>query len=269
MDPPPQWGPSPRPGRTRTQGADSRNDDNPQLASRFRPAPVRASSSCLIVDPVEQDGVVDEIIVHGPPVAEELAVVIDDQDASRLEARVQVLEFVPGRVVPVGIEPQQRDSVGRLGGDGLLDQSLDKRQQRGVLAGGEQGRARLVHALDLDLLSGRRKSRPLCLHRATSNIEVSGSRVRHRGEGVVEPKPSIRGAQTLKCERDGVPVRRPDGTDLVAEPLEPAPGAVLGATNPVQALPCHDERIMAIRAGRQTGARARALGQYAAIRAAP
>ena len=52
-----------------------------------------------------------------------VAVVVDDQHAAGRQPGVEVLELVPRRLVPVGVQPEDRDAVGRLIGDRLLDQS--------------------------------------------------------------------------------------------------------------------------------------------------
>jgi hypothetical protein len=41
-----------------------------------------------------------------------VAVVVDDEDASGHQARVELLELVTGGGVPVGVEPEQGDSGG-------------------------------------------------------------------------------------------------------------------------------------------------------------
>src|SRR5437764_819722 len=48
-------------------------------------------------------------------------VVVGDHDAARADPVVEVLELVAGRLVPVRVEAQQRDRLGRLAGDRRLD----------------------------------------------------------------------------------------------------------------------------------------------------
>ena len=57
------------------------------------------------------DAVLGEVLVDGLARAGPVAVVVDDQHAAGLEARVQVLELVLRRLVPVGVEAQQRDAA--------------------------------------------------------------------------------------------------------------------------------------------------------------
>src|SRR5207253_10989365 len=61
-------------------------------------------------------------LVHRLPRALPVAVVVEDHHAPRGDAIVEVLELVPGGVVPVGVEPENRDLIGRLLGNSALDQ---------------------------------------------------------------------------------------------------------------------------------------------------
>ena len=70
-----------------------------------------------------------------------VAVVVDDQHAAVAEQRVEVAQLVQGRLVPVGVEPQQGEPLGRRLGQRLLDRPGDESQALGRVAGLEQRRA--------------------------------------------------------------------------------------------------------------------------------
>src|SRR4051794_3975104 len=65
-----------------------------------------------------------EELVDGLARALPPAVVVDQQHASGRQPRVEVLELVPGGLVPVGVEPQDRDLLRGPIGDRLLHQPL-------------------------------------------------------------------------------------------------------------------------------------------------
>ena len=60
------------------------------------------------------------------------------------QARVEVEQLVPRRLVPVGVEAQQGELRGRRGGDRLLDRAADEVEALLGVAGREQ---RLAHAV--------------------------------------------------------------------------------------------------------------------------
>src|SRR6187455_1511719 len=109
-------------------------------------APLRASSSGL---EHESSGVIDalqeqrahaarEKLVDRGPRALPVSVVVDDHDPVRAEARIQMLELVPRRLVPVGIEPQERDAFWDFLGNRLFDGSTHEDELVFGITGGAQ-----------------------------------------------------------------------------------------------------------------------------------
>src|SRR5581483_9007188 len=74
-----------------------------------------------VVDALQEQGRRGgEVLVDREPATVPVAVVVDDEHAAGREARVEVLEFVFRRLVPVGVEAQQRDGGRCGGGQGVL-----------------------------------------------------------------------------------------------------------------------------------------------------
>src|SRR6185436_19702773 len=82
--------------------------------------------------------------IHRPTTAFPMTVVVDDQDAAIGEAGIEVLEFVQGGLVPVGIESEEGKRAGRMRRDRLLDGPGHQMQVGGWVTGADQS---VPHAL--------------------------------------------------------------------------------------------------------------------------
>src|SRR4051794_41933484 len=90
----------------------------------------RDSTGKIYTREERQDRCSGEILVDGAPRAAPVAVVVNDQHASAGEAGPKAGELALGRFVPIGVQPEERDLVGPLGGGGAL---------RRVIAIGDRG----------------------------------------------------------------------------------------------------------------------------------
>ena len=59
-----------------------------------------------MIDPVQPERRVGEIFVDRLLGPGPIAVIVDDQDAAPLQARIERVELLLGALVPVGVEPQ-------------------------------------------------------------------------------------------------------------------------------------------------------------------
>ena len=67
-----------------------------------------------------------DVFVDGPSGALPMAIVVNDQNTPRREPGVKVEQFVPGRFVPIGVEPENGNPVGCLRRNRVLHSSLDE-----------------------------------------------------------------------------------------------------------------------------------------------
>src|SRR5579884_410948 len=89
--------------------------------------------SSVLVDPLQEqrESVIVDVFVNRFPVALPVPIIIDDQNASNRESRIQMNQLVSGRLVPVGIEPENGNRVRRLLWQGVFHFSLDEAQAIG------------------------------------------------------------------------------------------------------------------------------------------
>lgn len=85
-----------------------------------------------------------DVFIHGAAGALPVAVVIDDEDSTDGEPRVEMLELVARRFVPVGIEPENRDLHGRVIGNRLLHTARNKVDEVFGIAGREDVGSHIV-----------------------------------------------------------------------------------------------------------------------------
>src|SRR4051812_6422627 len=87
------------------------------MSRHSRSSAIAARSSRLerdapgVVDAIEQqaDVVATQVFVHRFAAACPMTVVVYDQNAAGAEQRIEMLELVMRRLIPVGVEPQNRD----------------------------------------------------------------------------------------------------------------------------------------------------------------
>src|SRR4051812_31352144 len=80
-----------------------------------------------VVDPIEQQRVVKfrQKLVNRPARTVPVPVVVDDQDATGTQTWIQVRELMLRGLVPIGVEPKQRDPIRNGLRNGFLDRSRD------------------------------------------------------------------------------------------------------------------------------------------------
>ena len=67
-----------------------------------------------------------EILINRLPGPLPVAIIVNDKDAMLGQPRIQVMQFVQGRRVPIGVQPQQRNLIGNSSWNGVLDLALHK-----------------------------------------------------------------------------------------------------------------------------------------------
>ena len=143
------------------------------------------------------DGSAGEVLVHRLAGAGELAVVVDDQDATRHEPWVEVLELVLGRLVEVGVEAEQRQLARGLGGQRVLDPPADEAEPIGRVPGRLERRpdALLREHVGVEVL-GPRPALASLPELARGAVALAG--LGHPLEGVVEPELAVGDAELLE-----------------------------------------------------------------------
>ncbi len=130
-----------------------------------------------------------EILVHRVPGPLPVPVVVHDEHAPHGEARPELLQLVPRRFVPVGVEPQQGNALRRRRRQRLLDPA---RYEHDLFPGIERADHRLPHFLEAavgaDHLGLRRFVAQPVLGRPIVEVAIHGLRRRHAGECVEQEK---------------------------------------------------------------------------------
>src|SRR6185437_8939144 len=138
-----------------------------------------------VVDLEHERPLLAEVLVDGLAAAVPVAVVVDDQDPARLQPREEVRQLVAGRLVPVGVEPQDGDLLRGAGRDGLQDVALDEVALLGRVAGGVEVGGDVLEAGVAPLAVVVRQGFPVeFLGRVAAVVEVPLGGLRHAGVGV-------------------------------------------------------------------------------------